>query len=273
MLWVRLPPEPLTTLRPRGAARSARRFVTPETVGSNPIEDAFRGGRLEAVGLRKRLRVNLISSLRSTACSLFQARYAIWQSGEAQTFVILWVRLPPVPLKRLSHEHQASAGHWRAQVAVTHPPAGCGGSIPSRRTENNKARSSSGSGRQPLTLEGRVRLPHGLLKKARWWNRQTRSPQNAVPLAAWEFKSPPGHFSCRRAGAQLAFIWPVRPVRYRGLQLDRLKAGDVRWQLGTNRSFRLQPTAFRLLRDRVRKSAKRRGREPRACGFDSRSGH
>ncbi len=28
----------------------------------------------------------------------------------------------------------ASAGHWRALVAVTHPPWGCGGSTPSRRT-------------------------------------------------------------------------------------------------------------------------------------------
>ena len=40
-LWVRVPPEPLTT-RPRGAVRSARHPVTVEIVGSNPIEDAYR---------------------------------------------------------------------------------------------------------------------------------------------------------------------------------------------------------------------------------------
>ena len=44
------------TTRPRGAARSARHPVTVEIVGSNPIGDALI------------------------------ARYANWQSGEAQTF-------------------------------------------------------------------------------------------------------------------------------------------------------------------------------------------
>ena len=40
MLWVQLPPEPLDTTRPRGAARSARLPVTQEIVGSNPIGGA-----------------------------------------------------------------------------------------------------------------------------------------------------------------------------------------------------------------------------------------
>ena len=40
----------------------------------------------------------------------------------------LWVRLPLASLTSI-----ASAGHWRAQVAVTHPPSGFGGSTPSRR--------------------------------------------------------------------------------------------------------------------------------------------
>ena len=50
----------------------------------------------------------------------------------------------------------ASAGHWRAQVAVTHPPSGIGGSTPSRRTRTTTARSSSGEWRQlrPPTDEG-----------------------------------------------------------------------------------------------------------------------
>ena len=41
------------------------------------------------------------------------------------------------PRGRFSHDDTnsiASAGHWRAQVAVTHPPSGFGGSTPSRRT-------------------------------------------------------------------------------------------------------------------------------------------
>ena len=73
MLRVRLPPEPSRQRsRPRGAARSAHRAVNAEITGSNPVGDAIQ---------------------RSTA------RYAIWKSGEAQTFVILRVRLPLVPLE------------------------------------------------------------------------------------------------------------------------------------------------------------------------------
>ena len=52
-------------IRPRGAARSARLPVTQEIVGSNPIGDAA------------------------------MARYANWQSDEAQTFMIVQVRLLP----------------------------------------------------------------------------------------------------------------------------------------------------------------------------------
>ncbi len=44
MLWVRLPPEPLTT-RPRGAVRSARHSVKVEIRGSNPLGDASTNRR------------------------------------------------------------------------------------------------------------------------------------------------------------------------------------------------------------------------------------
>jgi hypothetical protein len=44
-------------------------------MGSNPIEDAV------------------------------MTRYASWKSGEAQTFVILWVRLPPVSLSSFQREY------------------------------------------------------------------------------------------------------------------------------------------------------------------------
>ena len=122
----------------------------------------------------------------------------------------LRVRLPPL---RLEH---ASAGHWRAQVAVTHPHC-CAGSTPARRTDT--ARSSIGSGPRLLTPARGVRFPYGLLTLTGWWNRQTRSSQKAVPSRAWEFKSPPGHSECRRAGARQTLIRSARPARYRGLQL------------------------------------------------------
>lgn len=40
MLWVRLPPGPLPTIRPRGAVWSARHAVNVEIAGSNPVEGA-----------------------------------------------------------------------------------------------------------------------------------------------------------------------------------------------------------------------------------------
>ena len=72
MLWVRIPPELLEdnyvlVEQPGVLACLSRQ----EIAGSNPVGDAS------------------------------SARYANWQSGEAQTFVILWVRLPPVLLDRV----------------------------------------------------------------------------------------------------------------------------------------------------------------------------
>ena len=62
-------------------------------------------------------------------------RYAIWQRGEAQTIVFCGFNSHPchwiVYIARaisvceifvIANEN-ASAGHWRAQVAVTHPPS------------------------------------------------------------------------------------------------------------------------------------------------------
>ena len=82
-----------------------------------------------------------------------------------------------------------------------------------------------------------VRIPSGTLSKecgletplqtmcsTWWWNWQTRSAQNAEPAWHWEFESPSGH--CRWAGAQLAFIRPVGPVRVRDLQSESI-ASDV----------------------------------------------
>ena len=101
MLWVRVPPELLEKNdRPRGAAWSARDPVTVEIAGSNPAGDALK-----------------------------TARYANWQSGQAQTLVNCGFD------SRLRHcTKYASVGHRQAQVAVTHPPSGFAGSTPARRT-------------------------------------------------------------------------------------------------------------------------------------------
>ena len=80
--------------------------------------------------------------------------------------------------------NHASAEHWRAQVAVTHPPSGSAGSTPARRTEERKsARSSNGSGCWPLKPATRVRIPHGSLGSSltKWWNWQTHDVQSVGP--------------------------------------------------------------------------------------------
>lgn len=168
--------------RPRGAARSARLPVTQEIVGSNPIGDASWHGT-------------------PTGRS---AKLKPW---------CLWVRLPPVLLE----QQHASAGHWRAQVAVTHPPRGCAGSTPARRTDNT-ARSSNGRipGPQPGDAGSTpVRATYGEVVESvdtRRSERRARQGRGSSTLP----------FVTRRAGAagaQLALIRPVSPVRYRGLQL------------------------------------------------------
>ena len=66
-------------------------------------------------------------------------------------------------------KHHASAGHWRAQVAVTHPPRAVQVRLLPDALDNT-ARSSSGSGCWPLDPATRVQIPYGLLNMARWWN-------------------------------------------------------------------------------------------------------
>ena len=82
------------------------------------------------------------------------------------------------------------------------------------------ARSSIGLGCQPLTLARRVRFPHGLLngqvaqlEDARRSERRARKGLG-VQISPWSLKH------CRRGRCPTGFPYrPVRPVRYRGLQL------------------------------------------------------
>ncbi len=127
-------------------------------MGSNPIEDARQNG---AVGKRAKRRS---SNLRDR----------------------LWVRLPPVLL-----EQHASAGHWRAQVAVTHPLSSFGGSTPSRRT-NNTARSSNGRMRDTHSRDTGS-TPVRVTDIAKWRYRYTRDSQNVVSTWTCEFDSRLGY--------------------------------------------------------------------------------
>ena len=71
----------------------------------------------------------------------------------------LRVRLPPLPLK-------TRVGWALACPSGCNPPAfrQCRfNSCPTHLKKENSARSSIGSGRQPLTLQRRVRFPHGSL--------------------------------------------------------------------------------------------------------------
>ena len=89
------------------------------------------------------------------------ARYVIWQSGECDhrsggdrpscsvgstptraTAITSIARATSACRIFVIANENASAGHWRAQVAVTHPPSGIGVSTPSRRTSSRPARSS-----------------------------------------------------------------------------------------------------------------------------------
>ncbi len=110
-----------------------------------------------------------------------------WRSG---------VQIPSGTLfTRPNKDSIALAEHWRAQVAVTHPPSGFGGSTPSRRIRSHMAK---------------------------WWNladtrhskcRAARRGSSNLPVAT--AGRPRG---C--PGAQQAFIRPVRQVRYRDLQIS-----------------------------------------------------
>ena len=173
MLWVRVPPGPLETHRPRGAAWSARLPVTQDdhpsggARGSNPVE----GARDDRGAVRKPAK-RRSSNLRD-----------------------LRVRLPPAPLDRTSVGWaSASPTACDHRCAAVPEPARKAMQVQLLPGALDTARSSIGTGRWPLKPEGRVRFPHGPLSNmTMWWNWQTRDGQNVVPLRHWEFESPRGH--------------------------------------------------------------------------------
>src|SRR5690606_30040586 len=72
---------------------------------------------------------------------------------------------------------------------------------------------------RPSTWPTRVRFPSGSLNATKWWNLVDTRQSECRALEAWEFDSPLRHFVfAGAAGAQLGFISPTSPVRYRDLQ-------------------------------------------------------
>ena len=92
------------------------------------------------------------------------------------------------PTRATTKSTNASAGHWRAQVAVTHPPAGqCRfDSCPTHcfRLSSNSARSSIGTGQRPLKPQRRVRFPHGSLMHLERDEKQKSGSTGQLTLAA-----------------------------------------------------------------------------------------
>ena len=122
------------TIRPRGAAWSARLPVTQEIVGSNPIGDAGQDSTVRKPAKRRS------SNLRER----------------------LWVRLPSVLLANRTCVGWALAGLAGCKPAVRTDP---GGSTPSRRTRQQQitARCDAGFAARLSISPTRVRFPSASL--------------------------------------------------------------------------------------------------------------
>ena len=145
------------------------------------------------------------------------ARYAIWQSGEAQTFVFCGFNSHPC--------HSITRIGWAlACPSGCNPPASCSaGSTPARRTRTRTARSSSGSGYWPLTPVTRVQIPHGSLIRPSGATGRHATLRTSCPRGLGSSTLP--LVIAGRTGVRLAFIRPGCPDRYRGLQLRTIIAG------------------------------------------------
>ena len=156
------------------------------------------------------------------------ARYANWQSGEAQTFVICGFDSHPcysigscsswLPVKQSSQNKRGG----RREVQFLHDPL-------------TMARSSIGSGREPLKLADAGSIPARVTDNmAKWWNWETRDAQNVVPIRHGSSTLPLvtelTRIDRRWASAQLGLISPDRRVRLPDLQLDMPRYAN--WQSG-----------------------------------------
>ena len=186
-------------------------------MGSNPIEDATLREKV-ADRESKVDRSFAVYGLLSHADFLVAgaARYAIWQSGEAQTFVVCGFDSHPChligscsprrPVKPLS---QNKCG-GRREIQFLHDPL-------------NMARSSSGSGCWPLTPATRVQIPHGSLIRPSGATGRHATLRTSCPRGLGSSTLP--LVTAGRTGVRLAFIRPGCPDRYRSLQLKMVIAG------------------------------------------------
>jgi hypothetical protein len=105
--------------------------------------------------------------------SIQTARYANWQSGEAQTFADCGFDSHPCYL-------HASVGHWQASVAVTHPLSSFAGSTPARRTD---ILARSFRGRTPGSRPGEAgSIPARVADyTTKWWNGRHATLRTSCP--------------------------------------------------------------------------------------------
>jgi hypothetical protein len=100
-----------------------------DAVGSKPTRAINQHVRAEQPGVLATLS-RWRSGVQIPSGTLFLQQGAVFNPAKRRSSNLrgLWVRLPLA-----SSTSIALAEHWRAQVAVTHPPSGFGGSTPSRR--------------------------------------------------------------------------------------------------------------------------------------------
>ena len=145
MLWVRVPPE----LFENTSSRSSLECSPPchgGDVGSNPIEDAD----MARYAIWKSDATNA-AFLSSGSISARNRRDSVGSTPTRATALTTIARAISICKMFVIARQRASAEHWRAQVAVTHPPSGIGGSTPSRRTQTTK-RLCPGSNRERATF-------------------------------------------------------------------------------------------------------------------------
>jgi hypothetical protein len=160
---------------PRRAARSARHPVKVEITGSNPVGDAF-------------LKTARYANRKSGATTAIR--------GGARTFVILRVRLPPVPLETRVGWALACLGGCNppaSPVPVRAPnrPRRPDWSLPDALKKGNgpfvyRFRTAASHAAKAGSIPARVTRNH----LTKWWNRQTRDVQSVVPLGVGVQVSP-----------------------------------------------------------------------------------